>query len=219
MATAQADALRRDLQTLIDLAQNDLILAIGDLRDPNQVRDLLLDLLPRLAEMYGSAAATLAADWYDDLRAEIGVKKRFTAIPAELPDRGRTDALARWGVSPLFQATPDLDAARTLLSGGLQRIVANASRDTVRFSSIADPSARGWQRVGIGADCTFCAMLIGRGAVYTEARADFASHDHCNCAAVPAFGGEPQPVQSYTPSLRNSSDADRARVRAYLRTN
>jgi hypothetical protein len=30
-------------------------------------------------------------------------------------------------------------------------------------------------------------MLIGRGAVYSEATADFQSHDHCNCQAEPAW--------------------------------
>jgi hypothetical protein len=61
-------------------------------------------------------------------------------------------------------------------------------------------------------------MLIARGAVYTEVTADFASHDHCNCSAVPAFGGQPLAVKPYTPSSKNITDADRARVREYLRT-
>jgi hypothetical protein len=30
-------------------------------------------------------------------------------------------------------------------------------------------------------------MLLGRGAVYTEASADFEAHDHCNCGAAPAW--------------------------------
>ena len=53
-------------------------------------------------------------------------------------------------------------------------------------SSTTDPKARGWQRVGVG-ECDFCSMLIGRGAVYSEATADFLSHDHCHCYAEPAF--------------------------------
>jgi hypothetical protein len=61
-------------------------------------------------------------------------------------------------------------------------------------------------------------MLIGRGAVYSEATADFAAHDHCKCSAVPAFDGEPRPVKPFTPSLREATDADRARVREYLAT-
>jgi hypothetical protein len=35
---------------------------------------------------------------------------------------------------------------------------------------------------------------------------------------VPAFGGQARPVQPYTPSLRQASKADRARVRDYIAT-
>jgi hypothetical protein len=100
----------------------------------------------------------------------------------------------------------------------MQRRIANVSRYTVAESSVADPGATGWQRVGAGS-CAFCRMLIGRGAVYTEAGADFASHDHCNCSAVPAFGGQPRPVKAFTPSSRGTSSADHDRARAWMKNN
>lgn len=209
---------RRDLLAVIGTAERDLRRFWRQFGSADDARDGLLDLLPGLASFYGSAAATLGADWYDDLRDAAGVPGRFTAIPAELPDQGRTDALARWAVGPLYAAEPDFASALTLLLGGFQRIVANADRQTITGSSVADPAARGWQRVGSGGNCVFCAMLIGRGEVYSEASADFASHDHCNCGAVPAFDGEPIPVRSYTPSERTSTPADRARAREYIRT-
>jgi hypothetical protein len=180
-------AHRRDLAELTGLAQKDLTLIWRDFNTATAARDGLIELLPRLVSIYGSAAATLGADWYDEMRDAAAVRGRFRAIPAELPDRGRTDALARWGVGPLFSATPDYDSALTLVSGGLQRIVSNADRESVVRSSVADPKARGWQRVGSGASCGFCSMLLGRGAVYSEATADFESHDHCNCGAEPVF--------------------------------
>jgi hypothetical protein len=163
----------------------------------------------------------LAADWYDELRVTMGVRGRFRAIPADLPDRGRTDALARWAVSPLFTDAITAaveDATFSLAFGGLQRIISNASRETVAGSAIADPGADGWQRVGYGDNCEFCTLLIDRGSVYSEATADFASHDNCNCAAMPAFGGRERPVKPYERTRRRISDADRARVREYLRT-
>jgi hypothetical protein len=145
-----------------------------------------MDVLPALVATYGDAAGTLAADYYDDLRERQGAGRRFAAIVADLPNDGGTDELARWGVSPLFAAEPDWTSAKTLVAGGLQRRIANVSRLTITQSSVQDPAARGWQRVGAGG-CDFCSMLIGRGAVYTEASADFDSHDHCNCQAEPAF--------------------------------
>lgn len=71
-------------------------------------------------------------------------------------------------------------------SGAATRLVLDAGRDTVRATTVADPRTRGWERVTSGG-CSFCQMLAGRGAVYTEATADFESHDHCACSAAPVY--------------------------------
>jgi hypothetical protein len=215
---AQALRHRRDIADLIRIALRDVGAVFGQVDTAETAREALEDLLPSLVALYGSAAATLSAEWYDEIRDDDEIRGRFAAIPAEIDAAAAgTSELAGWGIAPLFQAEPDWESARTLVEGGLQRRIANASRGTITGSSIADPAADGWQRVGSG-ECEFCDMLIGRGAVYSEAGADFASHDHCNCTAAPAFGGQPRPVKPYTPSQRNVSDADRARVREYLRT-
>lgn len=178
-------AYRTDLAQLTGLAMNDLAIVWRSLTDADDVRDALLDLLPELAGVYGSAAGALAADWYDEVREADGVGGRFRAIPAELPDRGRTDALARWAVDPLYGGA-GLEAARALTEGGFQKVIADIGRDSVRGSVTADPKAIGWQRVTAGG-CDFCQMLAERGAVYTEATADFQSHDNCGCIAEPVF--------------------------------
>ena len=216
---AQALRHRRDRDELIETAFRDIGLLFRQFDSAETLREALMDLLPGLYGIYGAAVATLSADWYDDIRDADEVRGRFTAIPAELKADAGTDELARWGVGPLFQAVPDKASARSLVEGGVQRRIADVSRETITFSSVQDPAATGWQRVGEGGcKSGFCDMLIGRGAIYTEAGADFASHDHCRCSAVPAWGGEPKPVKPYTPSQRNISDADRARLREYLRT-
>lgn len=210
--------LRNGVEGLAVLADEALAVLWANVSTADEAKAALVEILPILVEGYGSAAATLAADWYDELREELEVSGRFTASPVELDDLG-TDELAGWGVSPLYQAAPDWAAARVLVAGGLQRRIANAARETVSESSIADPQARGWQRVGHG-ECDFCAMLIGRGIVYTRKNVRFASHDHCKCTVVPAFGGgRPLPVKPYTPSARKSSPADRARTRAWMKAN
>jgi len=196
------------------LANNDLAALWAQVKTADEARAGLLDVLPALVYTYGLAAATLSADWYDEARDLIGAKGRFTAIPADLGDQG-AEPLARWSIGPLFDAEPDWERAKTQVQGGLQLRIANASRYTVAESAVADPAAEGWQRQGSGS-CAFCAMLIGRGAVYTEAGADFGAHDHCNCSAVPAWGGEPRPVKPYVPSRRKATDADRARVRTWI---
>lgn len=209
---------RSDLDELVRLANRDLAAMWRQIADAAVARDALAEILPLLTAAYGSAAATLAADWYDELRAEKAVRGRFRAIAAELPGAERTDVLARWAVEPLFSDTPDFVLARDKAAGGLQRIIADAGRDTVMQSSIADPQARGWQRVASGG-CGFCSMLAARGAVYSEATVSFGAHDHCRCAATPAFGGEPLPVKAYVPGPRQATPADRARTRAWIADN
>ena len=210
----QASApLRRGVAGLATLASHDLAALWRQVETAAQAEAALRDILPGLIETYGLAAGTLAADWYDDLREHREIRGRFTAIPADIPDVG-AQALVGWALAEVKDPA-DLSAFRALIEGGTQRRIANFSRQTVTQSSVADPQASGWQRVGSG-ECAFCAMLIGRGAVYTEASADFASHDHCNCGAEPAWSGETKPVKPYTPSSKNITDADRARVRAWI---
>ena len=209
-------ALRTAITDLAVLADRDLGAVWRQVSTADEANAALRDVLPDLIHTYSLASATISANWYDDLRDMIEARGRFTAIPAALDDLG-ADSLAGYAVAPLYQAESDWRRARVLVQGGMQLRIANASRYTVAGSSIADPAAEGWQRQGSG-ECAFCSMLIGRGAVYSEAGADFAAHDHCNCSAVPAFKGEPRPVKPYTPSARKATDADRARVREYLRT-
>ena len=208
--------LRRSIDGLHVLAANDLRALWRQVSTAVEARQALEDVLPALVATYGAASATVAADWYDELRDELNVSRRFSAIPAEV-DPGGAVALARWGVGPLLEGEPDWRRAQTMIDGGLQLRIANAARETVRFSSIEDPSAQGWQRQASGG-CEFCQMLASRGVVYSEASADFASHDHCRCFAVPAFKGRARAVKPYTPSERDISDADRARVREWIAT-
>lgn len=208
--------LKVAISDLAVLADNDLDALWRQVDSPDQAREALSDVLPELVSTYHLASATLSADWYDEARDLVEARGRFAAIPAEARNLG-ADALAGWAVGPLFQAEPDWRRARVLVKGGMQLRIASGSRETITGSSIADPAADGWQRQGSGS-CAFCAMLIGRGAVYSESGADFAAHDNCDCSAIPAWSGEPRPVKPYTPSARKVSDADRARVREYLRT-
>ncbi|HET8586245.1 MAG TPA: hypothetical protein VFM74_00065 [Candidatus Limnocylindria bacterium] len=205
-------SLRSETARVVSLAERDLarlwqLIAAGAAAD-----EALHDLLPEIVREYGALGGALAAEWYDQQREKAVVRGRFVAVPIEPADRG-AHALVGWA---LDTATDDA-TLKTLILGGVQRRVADHVRHTVMDSSVADPAARGWQRVGNGG-CTngFCDMLIARGAVYSEATADFAAHDHCQCSAVPAWTNEPKPVKPYTPTSRNITDADRANLREYL---
>src|SRR5512139_1923339 len=216
-----ASEQRQALIDLTTLAKRDLFALWRSLDGltASQTRDALMVLLPEVGDTYGAAAAALAADWFDELREREGVKGRFLAEPTGDVDPERWDSLARWGVDPLFAAEPDRSAALTLIAGGLQRTVADRHRLTIVDNSIRDPRAAGWARVGVGENCGFCRMLIGRGAVYTDATVTFRSHDHCNCAASPTWAPNVTRISNepYRQSQRNRSDATKAKDNARAR--
>lgn len=209
-----ATSLRSETADLVRLAERDLARLWRLVAGGASAEVALRDILPAIVSEYGAAGGAMAAEWYDQQREKAGAAGRFVAAPVAANDRG-TQALIGWA---LKEATDDASLA-SLIAGGTQRRIADHARYTIARNSVEDRAARGWQRVGVGG-CKdgFCDMLIGRGSVYTEATADFAAHDNCKCSAVPAWGGEPLPVKPFTPSTRQASDADRARVRAYLRT-
>lgn len=204
---------RAEINQLTTLADQKVVDVWSGVDGAASARQALGDTLPEIVALYGSAAGAIAADWYDETRLAAEVEGRFQAIVADLPDLGRTEALAGWAVA----TGTTVESTLALVQGGLQRIIADVGRETVTNSAVADPRARGWQRSASGG-CSFCQMIASRGAVFTQSSVVFASHDHCKCVAVPVWGGLELPVKAYTPTLRNVTDADRARVREYVRT-
>lgn len=108
--------------------------------------------------------------------------------------------------------------------GAMSELVADAGRSTVMNTTIDSPKFSGWRRVTSGSGCSFCQMLAGRGGVYSDKGARFSSHPHCSCSAEPVSAdglsaGQRQEVVEYKRSERRFSDADRARVRAWMKAN
>lgn len=174
--------LRLETAGLVRLANSDLSRLWNEVSRGASAEVALRDLLPAIVTQYGQAGAALAADWYDDQRDKAGVRGRFIASPIPAGDRGAQSLIGY----ALNTATNDT-ALATLIAGGVQRRIADHVRLTITDSSVADPGAQGWERVGDGSSCDFCSMLLGRGAVYSEASADFEAHDKCGCSAAPAW--------------------------------
>ena len=211
---------RQAIENLSNVTRRQLARFIPTDGSPDRIRDALLDVVPAFGDAYGEAAASLGADYYDEMRFRAGVDGRFDAVLADPVDLDRYDALVRWGVEPLYQPSPDIALAVSKVGGGLQKIVAQQARQTVANSSQADPAASGWRRVLESEACAFCRMLADRGAVYTDSSVRFASHDDCNCAAEPAFEpGRSVSTVAYVASQKTITEADRARVRAFLSAN
>ena len=143
------------------------------------------------------------------LQADHVIREITTALDARGP-AGIKDRIAK-GVSPPAAAR----AAREAVKAAGARRVREADRQTVMRSAAADPRATGWRRITHGG-CKFCNMLAGRGEVYTADTVRFASHDHCRCTAVPAYGGPEVNVHQYTASKRKITEAERQQLKEYL---
>ena len=219
-----ASEARQGLLDLNQLAKRDLDAVWAQISHlpAVQIREALVDVLPIIADEYGLAAGALAADWYDDARDRASVGGAFFAEPVEIPNQDRFTSLAVWGTSPLFSENPDARASLALITGGLQRVIADAQRLTVVGSTQADPEATGWSRVGVGSNCGFCQMLIGRGGVYTESSVTFRSHDNCNCMASPTWAPNVVKIsrEPFRQSQKNRSEEtkrrDNERAYAYI---
>jgi hypothetical protein len=172
--------LRSDVGLLVDEALGELEALWRQAETASQIEAALRDTLPDLIDTYGAAVATTAANWYDDLRLERGVRGRFTAIPAEVRETG-SQALVGWALATAH----DVPSFQSLVEGGTQRRLANFSRFTIGESAIQDPQAQGWIRVGFG-ECNWCKQYLD-GEVRTVSGYDFDAHDNCKCDAVPAF--------------------------------
>lgn len=216
MALSSYERFRREIRDLGIEAEKDIRILWRSFEDARGAKAALFDLLPELVASYHGAAAAAAADFYDEVRESAEAAGRFSPILMDPPDLG-TNALVAWA---LDNATSSA-SFQSLISGGVTRRIANGARDVVTTSSVQDPSSRGWMRIGAG-KCDFCAMLITRGAVYTESSVDFASHDWCNCGAAPAFN--PSQIKDvkdeFVPSARRKSDSvrekDRQRVNDWI---
>lgn len=174
--------LRSETAGLVRLAERDLAalwqLVLGGAPAP----EVLNDILPALVTNYGEMGAAVAADWYDGVREARGVRGSFRAIPLGASDRHVSGLIGH----ALLTATNDA-ALQTLILGGVQRRIADHVRLTVANSSVADPAAEGWRRIGDGDPCDWCKPYLDGEVHYIEGY-DFDAHDWCNCEVESVWG-------------------------------
>lgn len=165
LSVAQHRAQIDGLSTLVFSDLNRLLSSL-DGKSPILIRDTLLEVCPELVAPYLTASGDLTAAWYEDLRRDA-LGGTFYATSSGEVNKQQLDALVRYGVSPLFGQSAS--TVLSLIGGGMQRMVAGASRDTVVGNARKDVVSTSWARVARPGACEFCAMLAGRGAVYRSA--------------------------------------------------
>lgn len=139
-------------------------------------------------------SAQLAAGYLRAFRAaELGTA---TGAPISVADRipveQVTTSLTVTGPVAMKVATGNgaaipADTAFVRLAGAAQRLALDGGRSTITGHIRSDPKALGWARAASGRACSFCAMLAGRGPVYSTDTVSFRAHDHCHCQAEPVY--------------------------------
>lgn len=95
-----------------------------------------------------------------------------------------------------------LAATRTGMLGAVKRQTVAAGRDRLIELGVADPQVSGWARVSDGHPCAFCAMLIGRGPVYSARTVAFRAHDACGCNVRLVPANRSDPANGWAPDAR-----------------
>jgi len=174
-----------------------------DLTKPELARDALLEFMPILTDQYGAVAATMAAEWYEELRANSGASGRFRAVAAPGVPAEAVEAKVRFLAGHLW--TPDPLAMLGGLLVAADKYVKQPSRDTM--ASNARREGVRFARVPTGAKtCAFCLMLASRDAVYASKKSagDLGSghgdgyHGDCDCLVTPIRKPSDYP-QGYLP--------------------
>lgn len=166
---ALVERYRQDLFHLTTLARRDLQAFLYQVRDlpVAEVRDLLIQVMPELVEPFLTASGELAANWYEQLRAEA-LSGTYNAT-ADTPSVQslQANAVSRWAVGPLVDG--DEAAVLARLGGAVQRMIFDSARGVVEGNVVRDPVRVGYQRMARPGCCAFCGMLASRGAVYSSA--------------------------------------------------
>jgi hypothetical protein len=188
---------------------------VGQLNGHPHFPSLVHQMLPVIIDQHAQAAGLYTAHWYDGI--EPGGKfqaKPMVDIPPEQIAKSIDWALYAPGEEPT--------ASR--LTGSSQRMVRNASRDTI-IGNAAKENVR-WARYAKPTACAYCRALAMRGSgredqkwlYHTEQSAIYRKsdgekyHTHCECEPVPVRGGLVWTPPDYT------SDWDQQYVAASKQT-
>lgn len=203
---ADVDRLSRAQSRVVAEARAELNRFYGrlDPSRPELMRDELLEFVPALVSEYGDLSATVAAEWYEDMRVrELG--SPGAVVLGEDPSPEAVRGNVRYAAGGLF-----VDGAVNTyerISGAVQRHVLYAGRDTIKRNAGLDGVR--YARIPMSAHtCAFCAMVASRGFVYENAAAagdatlnglGDSYHDDCDCQVVPEFDAEQHHIEGYDP--------------------
>ncbi|AVJ50222.1 head maturation protease [Mycobacterium phage Mendokysei] len=176
MALSQADAQAARSAVIVAHAAHDLAGLWPQVEwESPHAPNAVATVYGAIVAEYGRAAAAVAAEQYDQLRAAEGVPGKYVAAPADaVPQKvidkavasaflGRDGDAQRDGSAATTSDLPVDQRVQKRLKSSLSRRVLQPARDTVAQNVARDPAKTRYIRVPRGkSTCAFCIMLASR---------------------------------------------------------
>lgn len=130
-------------------------------------QEAVMDLLPLLGEQYVGTSSLVSAEFFTELQDMNDIAKPVAAETLDGVGAKRWQSLAGWGTQGSMFEKGGAQLMFSMLSGGLTKILTEASADTMIGNAILQGGMSS-QRVPQAGCCAFCGMLASRFAGYTS---------------------------------------------------
>lgn len=206
LTQAEIAVYRRNLENLYTVAEVDsraLLTAVSGLPVPVAAGQLR-DVLPVVAEQYGSAATIVAGEFFLEQQAKTGAQSIRYADPLYDANEIVQNGIG-YGTAQLTKGS-SFEAVAAVLAGTIQRAVAGYARETVYQN--ADSAGVRYRRIARANACAFCAYFSVE-EIETKSSRKF--HNDCHCVVVPEFEDIERP--DYFDDMSDQVGAGVAQVR------
>lgn len=196
ISTEDFESYRRALDTNADLIQaaildlgRSLVGLSGD-----ELLNVLSSAYYSLVNEYGSYAAAVAVEFYEQQRATSNLKP-YEAEQFSPDNHG----LLYYDAQQALQLGMEIDSVLTELAGKSQQRVMEYADETLIQNASRDPAKPKWALVPSTGACAWCRMMASNGFMYSsKVSANRARHPHCLCTPVIDFGTDAG-VDGYDP--------------------
>lgn len=166
--------------------------------DVATVREQVIAIMQAVCGASSDVAARIAAEFYDDLRAEFGIDDGFSAYVDSGRDPDATEGAVRAFVDDLLEGRRDAFVAKCVDRADAE--TRRAANTCTVSNARRDPKRPRYARVPTGAEtCRFCIMLASRGFAYHSEELASHAHANCVCRVIPSWDKSPA-AESYDPS-------------------
>ena len=154
---ARFRAANQELEDRIEKNIRQLWRGLGAV-SPQEKRDALMDYVPGLVDTYGQVAATIAAEYFEEMTGG-------TAVLADTYSREAVQGSVRAFAGRLWTGEQATVAAG--VSAAARRHMLQRGRSTLYESALRAPGVA-YARVPEPGACNWCLLLSSRGAVYAK---------------------------------------------------